>query len=503
MLNRITAFLRSLGAQPEAVPAVAQPAPTPDRRHAMNRALSQVEQQVPPPRFMPPTIMPGVVPEGRTAAIAMDYAPGVYDYASQLLPTSFQPFPGYPYLANLATRAEYRAFASTMSTEMTREWITFGTVDKTENPRIAELTAAMEKFKVREALRAAVEHDALFGRGQIAISLRGDEDSLKLPLVISKHTIPLGSLRAFTPIEAVWTTPAAYNAIDPTAPDFYKPRAWFMLGKEVHASRLLTVTTRPLPDILKPAYNFSGMSLSQLAEPYVENWLRTRQSVSDLINNFSITGLATSMDQVLQGNDDGVDVFKRAELFTRTRSNQGVMLLDKDREEIVQVNTPLSGLHELQAQAQEHMCSVSRIPAMILTGISPSGLNASSDGEIRAFYDWISAQQEACWSSPLDTMLKVLQLSLWGEIDSSITWHWNPLWQLNELELADIRLKQAQAADMYVNMGVLSPEDVRTRLARDAESGWEGIDVSALPEPPAEPDPFAEVPLDGDNGGVE
>jgi phage-related protein (TIGR01555 family) len=176
------------------------------------------------------------------------------------------------------------------------------------------------------------------------------------------------------------------------------------------------------------------------------------------------------------------------------------MLLDKDREEIVQVNTPLSGLHELQAQAQEHLCSISRIPAVILTGISPSGLNASSDGEVRVFYDWISAQQEACWSSPLDTMLKVLQLSLWGEIDSSITWHWNPLWQLNELELADIRLKESQTAGYYIDQGVLSPEDVRTRLARDPESGWEGIDVSALPEPPMEPmaDPFAEVPLDGD-----
>lgn len=466
-------------------PGAAQPAapePKPNKRGAMERALSRADQTPPPQRFEPPQLMPGVVPEGQTAAIAMDYAMGAYDYAGMILPSAFVPFPGYPYLANLATRAEYRAMASTMSTEVTREWIDFGTVDKTENPRIAELVAALEKFKVREVLRTVAEHDALYGRGQIAIRLSGDEDKLKLPLVISPHTIPKGALRSFTPIEAVWTTPSAYDALDPTAPDFYKPRVWFMLGKEIHASRLLTIVTRPLPDILKPAYNFSGMSLSQLAEPYVNNWLRTRQAVSDIINTFSITALATSMDQVLQGDDDGVDVFKRAELFTRTRSNLGLMLMDKDREELVQLNTPLSGLHELQSQSQEQMCSVSHIPAIILTGISPSGLNASSDGEVRMFYDWISALQEAFFSQPLDVMIKIVQLHLWGEIDHHITWHWKPLWQLDELELADIRLRESQTDANYIDRGIVSPEEVRAKLARDEDSGYEGIEAEELPD---------------------
>jgi len=124
----------------------------------------------------------------------------------------------------------------------------------------------------------------------------------------------------------------SYNALDPAASDFYRPTKWFMLGQLVDSTRLLTVVTRPLPDLLKPAFNFSGMSLSQLAEPYINNWLRTRQSIADLVNNFSIISLSTSMDQVLQGNDDGTNLFKRAELFTLTRQNKGVFLLDKDRE---------------------------------------------------------------------------------------------------------------------------------------------------------------------------
>ena len=271
-----------------------------------------------------------------------------------------------------------------------------------------------------------------------------------------------------------------------------------MLGQEVHASRLMTVVTRPLPDILKPAFNFAGMSLSQLAEPYVDNWLRTRQSVADLINNFSITVLATAMDQVLQGDDDGTDLFARADLFTATRSNRGLMLLDKEREELVQVNTPLSGLHELQAQSQEHMCSVSRMPAIVLTGISPSGLNASSDGEIRIFYDWVAAQQEAFWREPLETILKCVQLSLFGEIDPDIGLAFIPLYQMTPKEESEIRAADGVTDCAYVAAGIIDPSEVRERLARDPNSGYQGLDTDAVIVPPTDPaneqDPGAAVP---------
>ena len=442
-----------------------------------------------PLRFpiQPPAIMPGVVPADQQSAIAMDYNPGVYEFASSMVGTyDFQGFPGYPYLANLATRAEYRAFASTMASELFRQWITIKSKsiddEQTDNPRITELEAAIEKFDLLGVFQRAATHDCFFGRGQISINIKGAND--ELPLVLSPKTIKQGSLQSFTTIEAMWTSPSAYNAIDPTAPDFYKPREWFLLGKRIHASRLLTVITRPLPDMLKPAYNFSGMSLSQLAEAYVNNWLRTRQAVSDLINNYSITILATDMSQVLQGDCDGSDVFARADMFTLTRSNRGLMMLDKEREEITQVNTPLSGLHELQAQAQEHMCSVSRIPAMILTGISPSGLNASSEGEIRAFYDWIKSQQQSFWYHPLDICIKVLMLHLWGEIDETIGFEFNPLWQTSALEESSIRLNNANADAIYLTNSVVSQEETRAKLAKDPDSGYAGIQVDDLPPLP-------------------
>lgn len=476
---------------------IAKPLPAPNaqpdrkRNLAIGKHRAAEKPGVVSQRFAikPPELMPGVVPAGRSSAIAMDYAPGIYDFASLSLGADFQGFPGYPYLANLATRAEYRAFASTMASELTREWIKIKSINdedqSQDHDRIAELEKAIEEHNLRGIVQTAAAQECFFGRGQISINIKGANDDL--PLVLAPQTVKQGSLTSFTTVEAMWTSPSAYNAIDPTAPDFYRPRQWFLLGKEVHASRLLTIITRPLPDMLKPAYNFSGMSLSQLAEPYVNNWLRTRQSVADLINNFSITTLSTNMEQALQGGEEGMEsVFDRADMFTLMRSNRGLMVLDKTTEEIGQTNTPLSGLDSLQSQAQEHMCSVSRIPAMILTGISPSGMNASSEGEIRAFYDWVSSQQESFWKKPIDTMIKLIMLDLWGEIDPTITFEFCPLWQVSALDAATIRASNANADGIYLDRSVVSQEEVRTKLAKDPDSGYSGIDVEDVPELPEE-----------------
>ena len=488
------------GSKPAAIAKDAAPSVGMSAGMALARAKA-AEKPVNAPKFAPPVLPPGVVPAGEKAAIAMDYAPGTYDFANSAwgMSSYFQPFPGYPYLAGLATRAEYRAFADSLSSELTREWIKFKGASDTEGDgeaeqdkvRIRQLEEAVKAHNLQDLFKLASTHDCFFGRGQIVVNIDDAQDDL--PLVLSPKTVKKGSLRGFSVVEAMWTTPSAYNSNDPTAPDFYKPREWFVLGKRVHASRVLTIITRPLPDMLKPAYNFSGISLSQLAEPYVNNWLRTRQSVADLVNNFSITALKTNMAQTLQGNSDGSDVFARADLFTLTRSNRGLMLLDKDAEELVQVNTPLSGLHELQAQALEQLCTVSRIPAVILTGVSPSGLNASSDGEIRVFYDWVSATQNAFYRHPLEICIKLIMLDIWGEIDDSITFDFNSLWQTSAKEESEIRTANANAATAYIDRGVLSPEEVRESLAADPNSGFSGIDVSQVPEvPEAEPiDPLA------------
>ncbi len=387
-------------------------------------------------------------------------------------------------------------FAQTYATQLTREWIV---LQSTENAgdetkqKITELTQDITELSLKAVISQMAEHDSYYGRAQLLHNLKGHD--LETPLLLDPRTVKqvpfkdgdsITNYYSISAIEAMWTTPATFNAINPAAPDFYKPPSWFMLGQLVHSTRLQTVITRPVLDMLKPAFNFGGISKSQLAEPYVDNWLRTRQSVSDLIYNFSITALRTDMSQVLQsGADDsydGSDLIRRAELFTLHRSNKGLMLLDMEREELQQINTPLSGLDALQAQSQEQLCSVDHTPATILLGVAPTGFGNVAEGEIRSYYDWMAAQQNNPWTDPIETVIKILQLIRYGKIDPDIIVAWQPLYQMTPKELAEIRMADATTDGGYIDRGVLSPEEVRDKLARNPESGYQGIDVSNLPD---------------------
>jgi phage-related protein (TIGR01555 family) len=464
-------------------------------RLALTKALEADDRPHYP--IQAPKIPKGVVPEGQRAQVAMDeasyecarmamdYAP---QFGSQLYAySSIEGFPGYPYLMALALRSEYRNMATALATELTRKWIKFNSTDTDDEGTKEKITAIEQEFTrlgIQQIIRKAAEHDALYGTGQILINIKGAD--VKTPLILSGKTIAKSSLEGFKNVDPIWTTPLMYNALTPAAPTFYKPQSWWVMGEHWDATRLLIITTREVPDIFKPGFNFSGMSLSQLAEPYVNNWLRTRQSVSDLINNFSIVVLKTAMDQVLTGGDDGSNLFARIKLFTATRSNKGVMALDKEREELEQIAVPLGGLHELQAQALEQLCVVSRMPATVLTGVTPSGFGNTAEGEIRVWYDWIHAQQEAHYRIPIETISKLVQLSLFGEIDPEITFDYEPMYEMTEEQMSTIRVNDSVRAGNLIDRGVIDAQEERERMARDPDSGYQGIDVEKEIAPPNE-----------------
>lgn len=442
--------------------------------------------------YVPPI---GVVPDSeRKAVLAMDRSP--YQLVNQIAGFEhLQFFPGYPYLAQLAMQPEYRKMVGTLAEEMTRKWISLRSVgddDKTE--RMQAIEAELERLNVRQVFRQAAEHDGYFGRGQIYIEVKkpdgglasADPVEMETPLFISDKKLPLGGLVGLKAIEPVWTYPCTYNADNPLAADFYAPDAWFVMAKKVHVSRLLTLVSRPVPDMLKAAYNFGGLSLSQIAEPYIRNWLRTRDSVGDLVHAFSLTILKTNMAATLAGSADP-GLFERIQVFNLLRDNRGVLAVDKDDEELEQINTPLSGLDALQAQAQEQMSSISSIPLVKLLGVTPSGLNASSDGEIRVFYDDINARQENLFRKPLKRVMDLVQLSLFGDIDPEINFVFDPLFQLSETELATVRKTEADTDAVLITAGVISTDDVRQRIASDPDSPYHGLELNEVPDEP-EPD---------------
>lgn len=499
---------RKAAARAAAAAAAAPPPPPPRRRsitETVKAAAASLPREPAPPVFTLPKPPPGIVPSGAPTMAQDEAIAGIYGWAGSdgygsLGYDESLTFPGYPALASMAQRPEYRRACTIIAQEMTRKWVKLHggqEEDAVRAQKLKEIDAEMKRLKIRDLFRRVTMLDGFFGRGQIYIDV--GQAKTDLPLVIGPKTIKPGSLKAFRLLEPVWTYPTDYSSSDPLAPDFYKPRAWYVSGKKVHSSRLMTFVSREVPDVIKPAYSFGGLSLTQMGRPYVENWLRTRQSVSDLLHSFSTLILATDMSATLSGDPGGESLFDRVDLFNRTRDNRGTWAINKETEAVTNVTTPLGTLDALQAQAQEQLASVWAIPLVKLLGVTPSGLNASSDGEIRVFYDSIGAAQEDDYRDPLTRILQVIQLHLYGEIDPEIDFTFIPLWQMSETDKAAMRKANADTAAVYITDGVISPEEERQRLASDEDGVYQGLDMNDIPEPPAAPaDPADPDPENGE-----
>jgi phage-related protein (TIGR01555 family) len=452
--------------------------------------------------FGSPKLPDGVGPGAEVMAQDSVELGATYAYANSA--GCYQGFPGYPALAALAQLPEYRMLSEKLSQAMVRKWIkiTSKSDDKDNADRISAIEDALIRHKVRELFRDCATNDGFFGRCHLFIDVGQDQgDELSKPLLMDNKKIGVGMLRGFKLVEPMYTYPFEYDTANPLSVKFYTPQSWYVMAQRVHRSRLLDFVSRPVPNILKPAYNFGGMSMSQLAQPYVDNWLKTRTSVGRLISNFSIVGVATQMGNMLIGvgddaTGDGEDLIARSDLFIGQRDNQGLMMIDKDTEEMFNLTTPLTTLDALQAQSQEHMSSVSSTPLSILLGITPTGLNASTDGEIRTYYDHVLSMQGILFNDNLTTVINVIQLDLDGVIDPDITHEFVPLWQQDATELATNRKTDAETAQIYAGvLGAISADEVREKLARDPESGFTGLSGQAIG--PA-PDPADETDDDAD-----
>ena len=460
--------------------------------------LMRLGDDNPPPRpLVIPTPLPGVRPVQPLATVELAMDGGYQEQlATDAIPSSWGftgngalgpglAFLGFPYLAELAQITEYRTPAESLSTEMTRTWLKLKNTGKNKlEDKMADITKRLEELKVRDLFREAALKTEQFGRAHLYVSVKGQDDdrSRQLPLTQIKQ----GSLIGFTCIEPYWLTPYSWNATHPERPDFYKPMSWYVLGRKTHQSRLLTFIFREVPDLLKPAYDFSGISMTQLMMPYVNRWLRSAKSVNDLINIFSVVSLSTNLAAMIQvsENDDPRSLISRMKAFAFTRDNKGVMLTDKTTEELKMNNVPLGSLDKLQAQAQEHMATPARMPLIKFFGVVPTGLNATSEGEFQAWYDYVKSMQRIGFDAHMKRVLELVQMDMYGPegVDPDISFEWISLYEASPKEKGEMRKADADRDAVYLDKGVVGPDEVRQRLKTDPESGYADLEGDA-PEP--------------------
>ncbi len=396
-------------------------------------------------------------------------------------------FVGYGALQQIAQNGMIRNCIKTVADDITREWIKVTGGDDTPTEKIDKLQEAQEtQFRLQSLFNDAICKVGFMGGAFIFIRTEPKDEpdvDLTLPLIVNGESGELGeaSKVSFVVVDPINVSPGPYNSYDPLRSDYMKPGIWMVLGRQVHASRLITLYANEPPTLLKPAYNFLGIPQAQILWDYVNHWNECRVSAQDLIKKLSLLIYYTDM-QSRMGSYGGIQELDAImEVLQHYRNNDSVFVADKESDQVDNVQTTVSGVQDIVRQAQEMIAAINRTPAVKLFGISPSGFNATGESDIRNYNDHVRSQQEL-YRPAIQKCLEVIQVQLFGEVDPSISFEFNELNLDNESAQAMNFNARVTALSTLKDRNVISAEELRQAVRMDENSRLSFLS-DELPEP--------------------
>lgn len=404
--------------------------------------------------------------------------------------SAYPQFLGYGYLTGLAQNGLIRAGCEMIADEMVEKGITLTTKgnndpDTDKQAKLDRLNELITKINLLPTLRKAVSISKYYGGSLVYMDFDGIDtasENLLNPLILTKNELRGKKLRRLKVIEPYNLSPGQYNAADPLQEYYFKPRYWFVMGKAVDASRFLPpVQENELPTILRPAYNFFGIPLAQIVLDAVAHFTESREAEARLLTKFSLTVFKTNLNEQIFSGGDWAQIDNRVNNFVQYRSNDGVMLIDKESEDIDIKSTSLAGVKDIVSQAMEIVAAYFNEPVTKMWGLTPSGFN-TGESDLNNHYDHIASQQEKQLRDQIEYVLKVLQVQEWGEIDNEITFTFNPLSEEKEESIATVNKIKAETQQIYISNGVISPDEGRECLKSDPKSGFNNLNEESVPE---------------------
>lgn len=309
-------------------------------------------------------------------------------------------------------------------------------------------------YKLAELIKKSLTYGGSF----LFFSYNGIQD-LEKPLILRSET-STNTLRSLNIIEAWQVAPSDVNLNNPTEEDYMRPSKWYISGAGViDNSRLYPLVFFDTPNLIKPMFNFLGISLAQFMRDKVKSADSMRQSLADIFLRFRTNIIRTpsiiSMDKET--------LKKRVELLNMGVNNFSTLLL-ADTENFEQSITPTAGLDKIFAQALETIATSARIPINKLFGQTPTGLNNSGIYDIANFYDTIKGYQESTIKPLIDKVLNMLLNEKYAEHNVRAFFKFNPLEKLNDLELSQVKNTEADFYTKLINAGIITQEEALQEL---------------------------------------
>ncbi|MFT8928515.1 MAG: phage portal protein [Sporolactobacillus sp.] len=347
-----------------------------------------------------------------------------------------------------------------------------------------QLMKKLRDLNAKQAFYKCRQYERLRGDGFIALGLT---QSVTFNLADPLDPLKIKSIDYLNPFSSYKVNTFMVNQ-DPFSQDFgtvdyFRINRLTPLGREImsgvqdldnriHASRLIHDQTRLLEEdeligrgqpIIEPLYDVIKVLDTSL-------W-----SVGQILYDF-VFKVYKSEDAADLSKSDKAELGMLLDFAFRTEA-LGIIGTNEDLEKKA---TPVTGIKDLLDYVWDYLAGAVRMPKSVIKG-QQAGTIAGAQYDVMNYYARISAMQENQLRPHLEHLINlILQSEEFNHLDPEKVDYqvkFNPLWHVDSATDATIRFNLAQADQIYLQNGVLDPEEVKE--ARFGSSGMSNVPESA------------------------
>lgn len=224
-----------------------------------------------------------------------------------------------------------------------------------------------------------------------------------------------------------------------------------LVGGLIHHSRVMVVEWE------------DGKSVFQRLHSELLRFASINANVASLVHESKVDVIKTK-DLMQQIKLNAEIVQKRFALLGLLKSNNGMLVLDKEDEEYESKHYSFGGLPDLMREFAIQTSGAADIPYTILFGQSPAGMNATGEHDMRNYYDTVASYQNWYLRPVLEQLLAMIcsYLAL-----PQVEFDFVPLWQLDAKTRSEVEKNNAERDIRYLEAGIITEGQTAKQLVED------------------------------------
>lgn len=339
---------------------------------------------------------------------------------------------------------------------------------------IEKLQRAMMKQNIWTALCDTIRWARLFG-GAIAVMMIDGQD-VSTPLRLD--SIKKGQFKGLQVLDRWLLQPSLNDLVTEMNPDIGKPRfysvvadAQYLASMRIHYSRVLRIDGIDLPYYQRLTENLWGESVMERMHDRLVAFDSATMGAAQLMFKAHLRTLSVEnlRELIAAGGNAFEALLQQINMQAKFQSNEGITLLDaKDKFETHQYS--FAGIPDTLLQLAQQLAGALDVPMVRLFGMSPAGLNATGESDLKTYYENINRQQEAKLRRPLSNLLDVMIRSVNGTPpEEDFHFIFRTLKQLDEIEKSDIANKDSESVGSAFDRGIISQATALKELKQSSQ----------------------------------